>query len=85
MSRQVCRGPDRASVGDGFPDQLGDVEHEIGLGLIGIDRRAYLAYADADDVVEAPVLLGVTEMEDRADDLPPPRRGTPDRTHATRT
>jgi hypothetical protein len=77
LSRQACRGPHRASVGDGFPDQLGNVEHEIGLGLIGIDRRAYLAFADADDVIEALVLLGVTEMKDRADDLPPPRRVRP--------
>ena len=65
--------PTEASVGDGFPDQLGNVENEIGLGLVGIYRRAYLAFTYADSVIEAPVLLGVTEMKDCADDLPPPQ------------
>ena len=75
----------RLLVGDWFPDQLGDVEDEIGLGLVRICLRAHLADTDADGVVESPVLLGVAEMEDRTDDLPPSRRVTRARTRATRT
>jgi hypothetical protein len=35
-----------ASVGDLFPDQFGDVEHEVGFALAGIVGRAYLADTD---------------------------------------
>src|SRR4249920_2091756 len=64
----------RQLVGYWFPDQLGDVEDEIGLRLVRICLRAHLADTDADGVVESPVLLGIAEMEDRTDDLPPSRR-----------
>ncbi len=53
------------SVRDRFPDQLGDVEYEIGLRLRRIGRRPYLAHTHAD---------GVAEMEDGAHDLPTPGR-----------
>jgi hypothetical protein len=42
------------SVGDGFPDQFGDVDDEIGFGLAGVERRADLADTDTDDVVQPP-------------------------------
>src|SRR6188472_1219074 len=64
----------RLLVGDWFPDQLGDVEDEIGLPLVQICLRAHLADTDTDGVVESPVLLGVAEMEYGTDDLPPSRR-----------
>ena len=59
----------RASVCDRFPDQLGDVEHEVGLDLLRVGRHAHLADTDTHDIVESPVRLGVAEMEDRPDDL----------------
>jgi hypothetical protein len=36
-----------SSVGDRFPDQLGDIDDEIGLWLFGVDRRTDLADTDA--------------------------------------
>src|SRR4029450_13181221 len=74
-ARQVVAGDvGRQLVGYWFPDQLGDVEDEIGLWLVRICLRAHLADTDADGVVQSPVLLGVAEMEDRTPDLPPFRR-----------
>jgi hypothetical protein len=64
----------RQLVGYWLPDQLSDVEDEIGLRLVRICLGAHLADTDADGVVESPVLLGVAEMEDRTDDPPSSRR-----------
>jgi hypothetical protein len=51
--------PVGASVGDGFPYQLGDIDDEIGSGLTLVARCANLADADADDVVQPPIGLAV--------------------------
>ena len=53
----------------GFPDQLGDVDDEIGFGLAGAAGRADLADTDADDVVQPPVGLTVGQVEQRPHDL----------------
>src|SRR4051794_21362488 len=63
-----------ALVGDRLPDQLGDVEDEIRLGLRRIGRGAHLANAHAHRVVEPPVPVGVAGVEDRPDDLAAPGR-----------
>jgi hypothetical protein len=55
-------------AGDRLPHQLGNVENEVGLRLRGIGSTD-LTNADADDVVEAPVWLGLGQVEDGADDL----------------
>src|SRR4051794_25955695 len=63
----------RDLVVDRLPDQLGDVDDEVGLGLRRVGWAADLADAHADGVVEPPVLVGVAGVEDRADDLAAPR------------
>ena len=61
-------------VGDRFPDELCDVEDEIGLPLLAVSWRTDLADTDADGNVESPVLLRVAQMKDGADDLSTPGR-----------
>src|SRR3954468_17791186 len=63
-----------ASLDDRFPDQLRDVEDEVRLRLLGVGRVADLADADAYGIVEPPVWLSVTGVEDRPDDLTAPGR-----------
>jgi hypothetical protein len=61
------------SVSDRFPDRLGDVDHKIGTSLLEIGCRTYLPDTQT-HIVETAVALGVAEVEDRADDLPPTGR-----------
>ena len=56
-------------AGDGFPDQLGDIDNQIGSGLAWIARRADLAGAHADGVVQPAVGLAVGQVEQCPDDL----------------
>ena len=56
-------------TGDGFPDELGDVDDKIGSGLAWINGPADLAGADADGVVQPAVGLAVGQVEHRPDDL----------------
>jgi len=60
-----------SSVGDGFPDEFGDVDHQIGTVPVRVVRGAYLAHTHAHHVVEAAVPVVVAEVQDAADDLPP--------------
>jgi hypothetical protein len=53
------------SVGDRFPDQLGDIDDEIGFGLAWVARRSDLADTDADDVVQPPIWLAIGQVEQR--------------------
>ena len=62
----------RFAVRDRFPDQLGDVEDEVGLRLPGVRGRANLADADAHRIVEPPILRRVAGVKDRPDDLAAP-------------
>ena len=41
-----------ASIGDGFPDPLGEIDDKIGFGLTGIAGRADLADGHADGVIQ---------------------------------
>ena len=68
------RQPAGASVGDGFPDQLGDIDDEIRSGLPGIAGDADLAHADADDVIQPAIGLTVGQMKHRPHDLTATRR-----------
>ena len=51
--------PAGMSVGDGFPDQFGDIDDKIGSGLVWIAGCADLPHADTDNIVEPPVGLAV--------------------------
>ena len=64
--------PAGVSAGDGFPDQLGDIDDQIGSGLAGIAGRADLAGAHADGVVQPPVGLAVGQVKPCPDDLAAP-------------
>jgi hypothetical protein len=68
------RGLPALSVGDGFPDQLGDIDDEIRSFLIGIAGRAYLADTGADGVVQPAIGLAVGQVKYRPDDLTAPWR-----------
>src|SRR3954465_7793469 len=59
------------SVDDRFPDEFGDINHQVGLTL-RIIRSANLADAYALDVIEPPVRMAVARMAHRTDDLPAP-------------
>jgi len=48
-----------ASVGDGFPDQLGDIDDQIRFLMICATGCADLANADTDHVVEPTVRFAV--------------------------
>src|SRR6516225_10169121 len=62
------------SVGDGFPDQLRDVDYQVRCGLARIGGCADLAGADADGVVQPAIGLAVGQVKDRPDDLTAFRR-----------
>jgi hypothetical protein len=64
---------DASSVGDWFPDEFGNVDHEVGALPIRILRRADLTHTHAHHVIEAAVAVAVAEVKDAADDLPSPR------------
>ena len=66
--RQAGR-PAGVSAGDRFPDQLGDIDDQIGSGLAGIAGRAYLAGAHPDGVVQPAVGLAVGQVKQCPDDL----------------
>ena len=66
--RQAGR-PAGVSAGDGLPDQLGDIDDQIGSGLGWIAGRADLAGAHADGVVQPAVGLAVGQVEQCPDDL----------------
>ena len=63
------------SFGDGFPDQLGNIDDEIRSGLTWIAGGADLAGTDADDVVQPTAGLAVGSVKHRTDDLGASRRG----------
>jgi hypothetical protein len=67
------QGSGASSLGDWFPDEFGNVDHEVGAVPVRIVRRADLAYTYAYNVVEAAVAFAVAEMKDAADDLPSAR------------
>ena len=69
------RQPAVASFGDGFPDQLGNIDDEIRSGLTWIAGSADLAGTDADDVVQPTAGLAVDQVKHRTDDLAASRRG----------
>jgi len=52
-----------SSVVDRLPNELGDVDHEIRLGLVGIRWPAHLSDAYAYDVVQPPISFVVAEVE----------------------
>ena len=60
---------DRRGQFSRFPDQLGDVEDELGTGVVRAKGSPNLADAYAYHVVEATVRILVTEVEDGADHL----------------
>jgi hypothetical protein len=57
------------SVSDGFPHQFRHVHDEVGLVALD-DGRTDLTHAHAHHVVQTAVPVAVTEVQDRADDLP---------------
>jgi len=61
--------PRQPSVGDGFPDQLGDIEDQVGLGLAWGAACANFPDADADCVVQSAVGVAVGHVKHRPDDL----------------
>jgi len=61
--------PRQPSVCDGFPDQLSDIEEQVGLGLAWFAARANLAGAEADCVVQPAEGLAVGHVKHRPDDL----------------
>ena len=63
------RQPADVSVGDGFPDQLGDIDDQIRSGLTWIARIANLAGTDADDVVQPGIWFAVGQVKHRSHDL----------------
>jgi hypothetical protein len=65
---------DASSFGDWLPDEFGDVDHEIGAFTVRTGRRANLAHAHADDVIESAVSIAVAEVKDAAHYLPSPGR-----------
>lgn len=67
------RQPAGVSVGDQFPDQLGDVDHQIGPGLTWIARCADLADRDTDNIVQSAIGLAIGQMKQCPDDLTAPR------------
>src|SRR5215467_6754753 len=64
-----AKAPAEMSVGDWFPDQLGDIDDQIRSGLGWVTGRADLAIADADDIVQPPVGLAVGQVKQCPDDL----------------
>ncbi len=68
------RQPAVASFGDGFPDQLGNIDDEIRSGLTWIAGGEDLAGTDADDVVQPTVGVAVGQAKHRTDDLAASRR-----------
>jgi hypothetical protein len=48
---------------DGFPDQVGDIDDQIGSGLAGTTGCASLASAHTDDVVQPGMGLAVGQVE----------------------
>src|SRR6185312_2717823 len=54
-------------------DEFGNVDYELGAGLVRIVRRAHLAYTHAYNVVEPAVAFAVAEVKYAADDLPSAR------------
>src|SRR5215469_16607251 len=61
--------PRQPSVGDGFPDPLGDIEDQVGLGLAWGAACANFPDADADCVVQSAVGVAVGHVKHRPDDL----------------
>lgn len=57
----------RALLGDRLPDELGDVDHEIGWA---VPPCSYLTDRYTDHVVQASVALVLAQVEDGAHDLP---------------
>ena len=57
------------SVGDWFPDQLGDIDDQIGSGLTWIAGCADLPGADTDNIVQPVIGLAVGQVKQRPDDL----------------
>src|SRR3954467_2397352 len=60
------------SVRDRLPDQLGDLEDEVGLQLRGVRGCADFANAHAHRIVEPPIRTRVAGVKDRPDDLAAP-------------
>src|SRR6266853_4819195 len=63
-----------SSAGDGFPDQLGNIDDEIRGRLTWIAGCADLAGADADDVVQPAIGLAVGQVKHCPHDLAASRR-----------
>src|SRR5580704_7934485 len=61
--RQAGDSHASASVSDGLPDQLGDIDDQIGSGLTWIAGWADLAGADADRVVQPAIRLAVGQVK----------------------
>jgi hypothetical protein len=59
---------------DGFPDQVGDIDDQIGSGLAGTTGCASLASAHTDDVVQPGMGLAVGQVEQDPHDLAAPRK-----------
>lgn len=63
---------DAVSFGNWFPDEFGNVDHEVWAVPVWIVRRPDLSRAHAYDVIEAAVRVAVAEAKDAAEDLPSP-------------
>src|SRR5215469_17392756 len=68
-SRKQADGCLPVSVGDGFPDQFGDIDDEIRSLLARVSGCTDLAADGADDVVEPAIGLAVGQVIHRPDDL----------------
>ena len=58
-------------LGDWFPDEFGNVDHEVGALPIRILRRADLIYTHAHHVIEAAAAAAVAEVKMQPKEVPP--------------
>src|SRR3954447_20201330 len=60
---------DALSFGDRFPDEFGNVEHQVWALLVRVVRSADLAHTHAHNIIEPSVPLAVADVQNGAHDL----------------
>jgi hypothetical protein len=66
--------PAGCSLVDWFPDELGDIDHQIRSRLLGVGWPADLPDAHAHHVIQSAVAFVIAEVENRPHDLSTTRR-----------